>query len=137
MPNVSPAGKKFGQDLLLTKCAKPAVAPCVKKVIVSGRDVVTTVIVPVNESVTLTVGPQEETFKKVSPDSGAPGSNLSIKGTNLTEVNAVTIGGVEASIVSETAKKLVVTVPPGASTGLITLIGWSGDVTSPSAFTVT
>ncbi len=135
--NMSPAGKKFGQDLLLTKCGKPAVAPCVKKVKVSGRDVVTTVIVPVNESVTLTVGPQEETFKKVSPDSGATGSNLSIKGTNFTEVNAVTIGGVEASIVSETAKKLVVTVPPGASTGPITLIGWSGDVTSPSAFTVT
>ncbi len=135
--NASPAKKKFGQDLLLTKCAKPAVAPCVKKVAVSGRDVVTTVIVPVNESVTLTVGPQEETFKKVSPDSGAAGSNVTIKGTNLTEVNAVTIGGVEASIVSETAKKLVVTVPPGASTGTITLIGWSGDVTSSSAFTVT
>jgi hypothetical protein len=47
------------------------------------------------------------------------------------------IGGVQASIVSETAKKLVVTVPPGASTGLITLIGWSGEVTSSSTFTVT
>jgi hypothetical protein len=136
-PNASPAKKKFGQDLLLTKCAKPAVAPCVKKVAVSGRNVVTTVIVPVNESVTLTVGPQKETVRKVSHASGAPGSNLTIKGTNLTEVNAVTIGGVEASIVSETARKLVLTVPPGASTGLFTLIGWSGDVTSPSVFTVT
>jgi IPT/TIG domain-containing protein len=136
-PNASPAKKKLGQDILLTKCAKPAVAPCVKKQKVSGRNVVTTVIVPVNESVTLTVGPQEETFKKVSPDSGAPGSNLTIKGTNLSEVNAVTIGGVEASIVSETAKKLIVTVPPGASTGRITLVGWSGDVKSPTAFTVT
>jgi hypothetical protein len=47
------------------------------------------------------------------------------------------IGGVQASIVSETAKQLVVTVPPGASTGLLTLVGWSGDVTSSSAFTVT
>jgi YVTN family beta-propeller protein len=136
-PNASPAGKKFGQDLLLAKCAKPAVAPCVKKVAVNGRDVVTTIIVPVNENVTLTVGPQEETFKRIRPDSGAAGSNVTIKGTNLTEVNAVTIGGVEASIVSETAKKLVVTVPPGASTGRITLIGWSGDVLSSSAFTVT
>lgn len=108
-----------------------------KKVAVSGRNVVTTVIVPVNEAVTLTVGPQKETFKKVSHNSGPPGSNLNIKGTNLTEVNAVTIGGVEASIVSETAKKLVVTVPPGASTGPITLVGWSGDVTSPSVFRVT
>ena len=97
----------------------------------------TAVILPVNESITLSVGPQKETMKKFSPKTGAPGTRLTIKGTNLTEVNDVTIGGVEASIVSETAKKLVVTVPPGASTGLITLIGWSGDVTSPSVFTVT
>jgi hypothetical protein len=39
--------------------------------------------------------------------------------------------------VSETAKKLVVTVPSGASTGMVTLIGWSGDVTSSSTFKVT
>jgi YVTN family beta-propeller protein len=136
-PNASTAGKKLGQNLLLTKCAKPAVAPCIKKMVVSGRDVVTTVIVPVNESVTLTVGPQRETVKKFSPKTGAAGSNVTIKGANLTQVNYVTIGGVEASIVSETTKKLVVTVPPGASTGLITLSGLSGDVTTSSAFTVT
>jgi hypothetical protein len=136
-PNASSAGKKLGQNLLLTKCAKPAVAPCIKKIAVNGRDVVTTVIVPVNESVTLTAGPQKETIKKFSPKTGAPGSNVIIKGTNLTQVNEVTIGGVEASVVSETTKKLVVTVPPGASTGVITLSGWSGDVTTSSAFTVT
>lgn len=113
-PNESTAGKKLGQNLLLTKCAKPAVAPCIKKIAVSGRDVVTTVIVPVNESVTLTVGPQRETIRKFSPKTGAAGSNLTIKGTNLTEVNEVTIGGVEASVVSETSAKLVVTVPPGS-----------------------
>ncbi len=136
-PDASTAGKKLGQDLLLIKCAKPAVAPCIKKIAVRGRDVVTTVIVPVNESVILTVGPQKETVKRFSPMMGAPGSNVTIKGTNLTQVNAVTIGGVEASVVSETTKKLVVTVPPGASTGVITLSGWSGDVTTSSAFSVT
>jgi hypothetical protein len=91
----------------------------------------------VNESVTLTVGPQKETVKRFSPKAGAPGATLTIKGTNLTQVNAVAIGGVPASLVSETAKTLVVTVPPGASTGLTTLSGWSGDVTSPSTFKVT
>jgi hypothetical protein len=30
-----------------------------------------------------------------------------------------------------------VTVPPGASTGLVTLVGWSGEVTSSSTFNVT
>jgi YVTN family beta-propeller protein len=127
----------LGQDILLKKCARKAVAPCVKSVVVRGRTVVTTVILPVNESVTLAIGPQKETIKKFSPKTGAPGSNLTIKGTNLTQVNAAVIGGVQASIVSETAKKLVVTVPPGASTGMITLTGWSGDVTSSSTFKVT
>ncbi len=136
-PNASPAGKKLGQDLLLAKCAKPAVAPCIKKQVVNGRTVVTTVIVPVNELVTLTAGPQKETVTKLAPTSGAPGSTLTIKGAGLTQVNEVTIGGVQASIVSEKATKIVVTVPPGASSGPITLSGWSGDVVSSSSFTVT
>ncbi len=137
-----------GQDILVKKCTKKAVAPCVKSVVVNGNAVGTTVILPVNETITLTVGPQKETIKKLSPRKGAaPGSNLTIMGTNLFQVSAVVIdgdpvgggliGGLEASIVSETDKKLVVTVPPGASTGPVTLIGWSGDVTSSSTFTVT
>ena len=52
-------------------------------------------------------------------------------------VGGTLVGGLQASIVSETAKKLVVTVPPGASTGPVTLIGWSGEVTSSSTFPVT
>jgi hypothetical protein len=67
--------------------------------------------------------------------------------TNLFQVSAVVIdgdpagggltGGLQASTVSETAKKLVVTVPPGASAGLVTLIGSSGDTTSSSTFKMT
>jgi hypothetical protein len=106
------------------------------------------VLLPVNESITLTVGPQKETIKKLAPKKGAaPGSDLTITGTNLFQVSAVIIdgdpaggglvGGLEASIVSETAKKLVVTVPSGASTGPVTLIGESGEVTSSATFKVT
>jgi DNA-binding beta-propeller fold protein YncE len=145
--NASPAGG-LGQDILLKKCARKAVAPCVKSVVVNGTTVGTTVILPVNESITLTAGPQRDTIKKLSPKKGgAPGSALTITGKNLTQVSAVyidgdpaggqLIGGVQASIVKQTATKLVATVPPGASTGLITLIGWSGDVTSSSTFKVT
>ncbi len=134
-----------GQDILVKKCHKKAVAPCVQSVVVNGNSVGTTVLLPVNESITLTVGPQKETIKRLAPKKGAaPGSDLTISGTNLTQVSAVyidgdpvsgtLIGGVQASIVSETARKLVVTVPPGASTGPVTLIGWSGDVTSSSTF---
>ena len=137
-----------GQDILVKKCHKKAVAPCVQSVVVNGNSVGTTVLLPVNESITLTVGPQKETIKRLAPKKGAaPGSDLTISGTNLTQVSAVyidgdpvsgtLIGGVQASIVSETARKLVVTVPPGASTGPVTVIGWSGDVTSSSNFNVT
>jgi hypothetical protein len=137
-----------GQDILLKKCHKKAVAPCVQSVVVNGTAVGTTVLLPVNEAVTLTVGPQQQTIKSLSPRKGAtPGSDLTIKGKNLSQVSAVyidgdpagggLIGGVQASIVSETDKQLVVTVPPGASTGLVTLVGWSGEVTSTSTFKVT
>jgi len=137
-----------GQDILVKKCHKKAVAPCVQSVVVNGNSVGTTVLLPVNESITLTVGPQKETIKKLAPKKGAaPGSDLTISGTNLFQVSAVIIdgdpaggglvGGLEASIVSETAKKLVVTVPSGASTGPVTLIGESGEVTSSATFKVT
>ncbi|HEX7442285.1 MAG TPA: PKD domain-containing protein, partial [Acidimicrobiales bacterium] len=141
--NASPS-MALGQNILLKKCAKKAVAPCVQQMGVSGHVVTTGVLLPVNESITLTVGPEEQTSKNLLPKKGvAPGSNLTITGTNLFQVSAVVIdgdpvgggllGGLQASIVSETAKKLVVTVPPGAITGPVTLIGLSGDVTSSSA----
>jgi hypothetical protein len=124
------------------------VAPCVQSVVVNGNAVGTTVLLPVNESITLTVGPQQQTIKSLLPRKGAaPGSDLTIKGKSLSQVSAVyidgdpagggLIGGVQASIVSETDKQLVVTIPPGASTGLVTLVGWSGEVTSSSMFKVT
>jgi hypothetical protein len=40
--------------------------------------------------------------------------------------DAAVIAGVQASIVSESAKKLLVTVPAGAGTGPVNLIGASG-----------
>jgi hypothetical protein len=137
-----------GQDVLVKKCARKAVAPCVVSVVVSGGTVTTTVLLPANESTTLTVGPQQETIKKLLPKKGAaPGSTLTITGTNLNQVSAVYIdgvpaggrllGGVLAPIVSGSAKKLVVTIPAGVRTGPVTLVGPSGDVTSASPFTVT
>jgi hypothetical protein len=137
----------LGQNILLRKCARKAVAPCLQSVVANGTTAVTSVLLPANESVTLTIGPLQETIKKLTPKKGgAPGSALTITGTNLAQVNAVYIdgvpvggrllGGIRASIVSAAPKKLVVTVPPGAATGLVTLVGPSGLVTSASPFTV-
>ena len=77
--NVSPVGG-LGQDILLKKCARKAVAPCVQSVVVNGTTVGTTMILPVNESITLTVGPQQATIKRLSPKKGAPGSDLTSRG---------------------------------------------------------
>jgi hypothetical protein len=44
-------------------------------------------------------------------------------------VTAVTIGGIPAPIVTQTATLLVITVPDGASTGQITLAGLAGSTT--------
>jgi hypothetical protein len=137
----------LGQNIRLRKCAKKAVAPCLQSVAANGTTVATSVLLPANESITLTIGAEQETIKRLSPKKGgAPGSQLTITGTNLNQVTAVYIdgvpaggrllGGIQAPIVSEKRNKLVVTVPPGATTGLVTLIGPSGNVTSSSTFTV-
>ncbi len=56
-----------GQDFLVKKCHKKAVAPCVQSVVVNGNSVGTTVLLPVNESITLTVGPQKERSRSLRP----------------------------------------------------------------------
>lgn len=115
--------------------------------VANGTTVATSVLLPVNESITLTIGAEQQTIKKLLPKKGgAPGSLLTVTGKNLNQVTAVYIdgvpaggrllGGIQAPIVSAKKTKLVVTIPPGASTGLVTLIGPSGNVTSSSTFTV-
>jgi len=145
-PNASTLGG-LGKNIRLRKCAKKAVPPCLQSVVANGTTATTSVLLPVNESITLTIGAEQETIKKLSPKKGAaPGSLLTITGKNLNQVTEVYIdgvpaggrllGGIQAPIVSKKKSKLVVTIPPGASTGLVTLIGPSGNVTSSSTFTV-
>ena len=51
----------------------------------------------------------------------SPGSSVTITGTGLTEVTAVTVQGVAAAIVSQAATQLVFTVPSGTACGAISL----------------
>jgi hypothetical protein len=80
-------------------------------------------------------GPADLT--KFSPTQGAVGKKITIKGKNLSQVTAVVIGGAEARILTQSSSKVTVTVPQGASTGLITVTADSGVVTSAQPFTVT
>lgn len=74
----------------------------------------------------------------------APGSSLvnkpvEIRGVGFTSPpssNQVSFNGTAAAVISGTASSLIVTVPTGATTGLVTVTNANGITTSPQAFTV-
>lgn len=85
---------------------------------------------------TLTVG--TPTISSVSPASGLTGTVVSIAGTNLTGATAVRFNGTSAvSFSVASATLMIATVPPGATTGMVTVTTPTGSATSPAAFTVT
>ncbi|HPS63557.1 MAG TPA: BNR-repeat neuraminidase N-terminal domain-containing protein, partial [Bacteroidales bacterium] len=71
----------------------------------------------------------------LSATSGCVGSQLTINGTSLDLVSAVTIGGTPAAIVSKTATAVTVTVGTG-TTGYVTVTTVAGSDTSDDPFTV-
>jgi hypothetical protein len=77
------------------------------------------------------------TITSFSPASGPPGTTVTIKGTNLAGATKVTFNGKAATITSDSATKIKVTVPSGATTGKIKVTTPGGKVTSATNFTVT
>lgn len=75
-----------------------------------------------------------------TPNSGPIGETVAVSGAGFSAIpgnNNVTINGIAATINSATTTKLVLQVPPGASTGPISVTTPSGTATSDSNFTVT
>jgi hypothetical protein len=64
------------------------------------------------------------------------GSEVAISGTNLAGATEVSINGVAAVIVSDTADEIVVKVPRGATTGPVTVTTPAGTATSASSLKV-
>jgi hypothetical protein len=101
--------------------------------------VIATFLSPANDPRFWTGGAEVD-LKAFTPASGAPGSTVTIKGENLTAVQAVVIGGPQAAISSKsTNTELIVSVPPtaGPRPGYITGTAASGDAISTKPFTVT
>ncbi len=78
-------------------------------------------------------------IEAVSTNAAQEGEQVTLRGTSLDNVESVTIGEVEASVVSSTATELVITVPAGvpenvASTILVVTNG--GEATAPGNFYV-
>jgi hypothetical protein len=78
------------------------------------------------------------TITSITPPTGKTGATITINGTNFSTVatnNVVKLGGVQATVTSATATKLMVTVPAGAKTGKITLSVLGGTTISGPVFT--
>lgn len=80
-------------------------------------------------------GPAAPTITSVSPGVGPVGTALTITGTNLTSASVVFASFVPATITSNTATQIVVPVPAGAITGLVTVATAGGSASF--SFTVT
>jgi hypothetical protein len=65
------------------------------------------------------------------------GTVVTIKGTGLSGATKVTFNGVKGTITTDTATKLKVKVPSGATTGKIKVVTPDGNVKTATAFTVT
>ena len=121
----------------LTACHTPKVAPCLLSLVkLPFNHVKATFLAPAKDP-KWRVGGAYVVFHSFSPTSGTRlVTSVTITGTNLTPVTAVTLGGAVAKITSVSGTKIVVTVPQNARTGLITLSGSTGSDVSAAKFTV-
>ena len=78
------------------------------------------------------IGGETPQVTRYSPASATPGKKLTIKGENLSEITAVTIGGVSAPITKTAPTSVSVTVPGGAKSGSVRVTSSAGVVVGPS-----
>jgi gliding motility-associated-like protein len=88
-------------------------------------------------TVTSGTGP---TITSFTPSSGVVGTTVTITGTNFSTTpanNTVRFNGITAVVSASTATSITTTVPPGATTGAITVTVAGNTATSTANFTVT
>lgn len=79
------------------------------------------------------------TLTSFAPTSGHAGSVVVLKGTNFSQTvasNAVSIGGVEAIVISASSTEIKVTAPAGIAGGKIVIISNGSAITSVTNYTV-
>jgi len=101
---------------------------------ITGTVTVTTPSGTLNSNLLYRVVPQVTGF---NPTSGPAGTPVTVTGVSLTQVNQVSIGGVQAtSFTVNSDTQLTVTVPTSARTGKIGVGTPGGEAASPTNFTV-
>jgi hypothetical protein len=81
--------------------------------------------------------PPAPAISRLNPSHGPPGTGVVISGTNLIAASAVTFHGVAAKIITDTAYKIEVKVPSGATSGYVKVTVPGGTAKSSSEFVVT
>ncbi|MBK9636631.1 MAG: hypothetical protein IPO63_01965 [Bacteroidetes bacterium] len=76
------------------------------------------------------------TFTSFNPSSGNVGNAISLVGTQMNTLTSVLFNGVNAAFVVVSNTELSATVPAGATSGVITLVGPCNSMNSSSSFTV-
>jgi hypothetical protein len=76
-----------------------------------------------------------QAISSFSPYSAAAGETVTLLGVNFNLVTGVRLGSVDATIVSQTTTVLKFTMPTGAPTGRITLVGEAGNSNSTTDLT--
>jgi hypothetical protein len=74
---------------------------------------------------------------ETAPAAGKVGQSVLILGNGLTGSTSVTFNGVEAAFTVESDTYIKATVPPGATTGTISVVTPSGTLNSNPQFRVT
>jgi len=131
-----PGGTSPPTPFFLKKChVKKLKAPCYRSVVESGGSVVVSLVLPAGDP-RYHVGGALPAISSVSPVSVAAGKDFTVHGANLSEVTAVTIGGVKARIVKTTPTK-VVAVAPAHAHGPVVVSSLAGSARSLAGVTVT
>ena len=81
----------------------------------------------------------QPTVTTLNPQSGAIGTEVIVSGSSLLNATAVTFNGVSAviNLIDGSGQFLLAVVPPGATTGPVTVTTPGGSATSPGNFVVT
>ncbi len=79
---------------------------------------------------------QTPTIVSFTPNTGSVGTLVTITGTNMTNPTSLSIGGVQALVVTNTGSQLVAMVMPGSITGNVSITTIGGNASGSGNFTV-
>jgi hypothetical protein len=130
-----PVGISAPPPVLLGKChGKKFTGACTKSITEDAGKVVAQLLVPAGDP-RFHIGGGTPVVSSFSPASPKAGKKLTIKGSNLSEVTGVTIGGVGARIV-KTAPTKVSVIAPAQAHGVIVVTSLAGVTASVAVVAV-